>query len=437
MKSGWSLEARRVAVGLAVALGAGFITGYPQEFILAGVVAYLAWQLINLHKLQRWLESPQDEPPESGGLWSSVFSSVRRITKRDARRRQRLRKVVEDFRQAAEASPDAAVVLRDNDEIAWMNTSATRFLGLKYPRDLNQKAGNLIRNPDFTTYLNTADYDQPLNITSPVDENVKLSIRIVPYGPDRRLMLARDVTRLHQLEQVRKDFVANVSHELRSPLTVIVGYLETLVDDTETPDDLRRPMRQMAQQANRMCLIVEDLLRLSKIENQPGAAPKDQVDVAEMLEKIRAGAVKLGDEPHQISIEADPTVRVLGDYGELYSAFSNLIFNAVQYTPGGGQIDIRWVRTGAGARFEVRDTGIGIEPHHLSRLTERFYRVDKGRSREAGGTGLGLAIVKHVLVRHNAVLDVTSDPGAGSTFCCVFPTDRVRISAAATSTEPS
>ena len=437
MKSIWFSEARRVALGLVVVLGAGFITGYPQEFVLAGVIAYLAWQLINLRKLQRWLESPQEEPPESGGIWSSVFSGVRRIRKRDSRRRERLRKVVEDFRQAAAASPDAAVVLRDNGEIAWINSSATTLLGLKHSQDLHQLAGNLIRNPEFVRYLERGNYAEPLHMSSPVDDSVKLLLRVVPYGEDRRLLLARDVTRLHQLEQIRRDFVANVSHELRSPLTVIVGYLESLVDDTETPDDLRRPLERMAQQANRMRLIVEDLLRLSQIENQPGAAPKDQIAVAEMAERMRADAAKLGGEPHEISIEADPTVRVLGDYGELYSAFSNLIFNAVQYTPGGGQIAIRWVRAGGGARFEVRDTGIGIEPHHLPRLTERFYRVDKARSREAGGTGLGLAIVKHVLVRHDAVLEVTSVPGAGSTFSCVFPTDRVRISDEVIVTESS
>jgi two-component system phosphate regulon sensor histidine kinase PhoR len=257
---------------------------------------------------------------------------------------------------------------------------------------------------------------------------MKLLVRIVPYGADRRLLLARDVTRLHRLEQMRKDFVANVSHELRSPLTVIVGYLENLTDDDSTPDELRRPLQQMARQADRMCLIVEDLLRLSRIEDQPGGAPRDEIAVAEMLERIHADAAKLDQGKHEIHSNVDKLVRVLGEYNELYSAFSNLVFNALQYTPQGGEVFIHWVKTADGARLEVRDTGIGIEAHHIPRLTERFYRIDKARSREVGGTGLGLAIVKHVLLRHDASLKVDSKPGEGSTFQCIFPPSRIAIS---------
>lgn len=427
MKHSWYLELRRVAIGLAVLLGAGFVFGHPQLFLLAGAIAYLSWQLFNLYRLHRWLESPKDELPHARGIWSSVFAGVYRIKLRDTRRRQRLRKVVEDFRQAAAATPDAAVILRDDGEIAWMNSSSSRLLGLRYPQDLNHLAVNLIRDPEFARYIGGETYREPLQMNSPVDESIKLLVRVVPYGADRRLMLARDVTRLHRLEQIRKDFVANVSHELRSPLTVIVGYLENLTDDDSTPDELRRPLQQMARQADRMCLIVEDLLRLSRIEDQPGGAPRDEIAVAEMLERIQADAVKLGQNKHETHASIDKLVRVLGEYNELYSAFSNLVFNAIQYTPEGGEIFIRWVKTADGARLEVRDTGIGIEPHHIPRLTERFYRVDKARSREAGGTGLGLAIVKHVLLRHDASLKVDSKPGEGSTFQCIFPSSRVVI----------
>lgn len=406
-------------------LGAGFVFGYPQLFLLAGAIAYLSWQLFNLYRLHRWLESPKDELPHARGIWSSVFAGVYRIKLRDARRRQRLRKVVEDFRQAAAATPDAAVILRDDGEIAWMNSSSSRLLGLRYPQDLNHLAVNLIRDPEFARYIGGETYREPLQMNSPVDESIKLLVRVVPYGADRRLVLARDVTRLHRLEQMRKDFVANVSHELRSPLTVIVGYLETLTDDDSVPDELRRPLQQMARQADRMYLIVEDLLRLSRIEDQPGGAPRDEIAVAEMLERIQADAVKLGKNKHETHASIDKLVRVLGEYNELYSAFSNLVFNAIQYTPEGGEIFIQWVKTADGARLEVRDTGIGIEPHHIPRLTERFYRIDKARSREAGGTGLGLAIVKHVLLRHDASLKVDSKPGEGSTFQCMFPSSRI------------
>ena len=424
MKHTWLFELKRISIGLAGLLVAGLAFGRLLLFLLSGFAAYLCWQLFNLYRLHRWLESPGGEPPSSRGIWASVYADVYRIRARDARRRKRMREILTDFRQAAAASPDAAVILRDNGEIAWINAAATRLLGLRHPQDLNQMAVNLIRDPEFARYIGDQRYGEPLQMRSPVDDSINLLIRVVPYGGDRRLMMVRDVTRLHRLEQMRKDFVANVSHELRSPLTVIVGYLETLTDDESTPENLRRPLQQMAKQADRMCLIVEDLLRLSQIENQPGGAPKISIPVAEMLERIRIDAAKLGDGMHAISVESDSGTRLLGEYNELYSAFSNLVFNAVQYTPEDGEIFITWAGTPDGAKFEVRDTGIGIEPHHVPRLTERFYRIDKARSREIGGTGLGLAIVKHVLLRHDASLNVQSVPGRGSTFSCVFPPGR-------------
>jgi len=245
------------------------------------------------------------------------------------------------------------------------------------------------------------------------------------------MLMVRDITRLHALEQMRKDFVANVSHELRSPLTVVVGYLEGMGEDPDLPQRLRRPVEQMSAQAARMTRIVEDLLRLSRIEGDPGGAARDPVSVRDMVDAILRDAARIAATEHAIEVRVDPAIALLGDYNELYSAFSNLVFNAVQYTPGGGRIEVRWTRAADGqARFEVEDGGVGIEPHHISRLTERFYRVDKARSRELGGTGLGLAITKHVLMRHGAKLDVRSEPGEGSCFACVFPAERVREAAA-------
>ena len=238
-------------------------------------------------------------------------------------------------------------------------------------------------------------------------------------------MVVRDVTRIHNLEQMRKDFVANVSHELRSPLTVIVGYLEALEDDELLAAEFRRPVAQMSQQASRMSLIVEDLLQLSRLEATPGAASAEPVAVAGILETIAKDARALSDGAHRVVHDSDPDLCVLGDWNELYSAFSNIAFNAVQHTRAGGTVRLEWTSDETGARLDVNDTGEGIEPHHIPRLTERFYRVDKARSHEMGGTGLGLAIVKHVLVRHDARLEIESRPGEGSRFSCRFPEHRV------------
>jgi two-component system phosphate regulon sensor histidine kinase PhoR len=282
-----------------------------------------------------------------------------------------------------------------------------------------------VRSPTFTEYLEADHFEQPLEFTSPVDEAMYLLLRVVPYGRSGKLVLIRDISRLQRLEQVRRDFVANVSHELRSPLTVVMGYLESIADDSEVPERWHRPVGQMKEQAERMYTIVEDLLRLSSLEQDPGGAGKHLVQMAEMLASIAADARRVGNGAHTFSLDVDPELQLLGEYNELFSACSNLILNAVRYTPENGMIAIRWRAAETGARLEVRDTGIGIESHHVPRLTERFYRVDKARSRELGGTGLGLAIVKHVLMRHDSHLEVESEIGEGSCFSCEFPLSRI------------
>jgi len=305
------------------------------------------------------------------------------------------------------------------------------LLGLGSPQDIGHPIQDLRRAPEFGRYLSAGRYEEALSIPSPRTEGVVLSIRVVPYGEERRLLLARDVTRVNRLEQMRRDFVANVSHELRSPLTVIRGYVETLVDNPdEVPEQWRRPLQQIDQQTTRMCRIVDDLLQLSRLESNPKAAGHTPVAVASMLETIRDDARGLSGEDLKIHIEADPKVQLAGEYNELYSAFSNLVFNAVQYTPVLKNIYLRWYGDAAGAHLEVEDQGVGIDPEHLPRLTERFYRVDRARSRAVGGTGLGLAIVKHVLMRHDARLQISSVPGEGSTFTCDFPRERVVVAVA-------
>ena len=423
----WVMEARRVVIG-AVVLGAiGYALGSPATALLAGALAYLGWHLRQLYVLQQWLAHRKRRPmPKALGVWAPVLDSLERLNRQSRKRKRRLRSFISRFEQAAGAFPDAAVILDIDGGIVWLNQAANELLGLRYPQDLYQHVSNLVRNPDFVDYLERGNFEEPLEMPSPVEDGAFTLVRIVPYGSDRRLMLARDITRLNRLEQIRKDFVANVSHELRSPLTVIVGYLETFSDDERLPARWRRPLELMSRQANRMALIVEDLLKLSRIEHSPGEASTNAVAISDLLEGVRSDALGLGENTHRIHLESEKGMRLLGDYNELYSAFSNLVFNAIQYSPEGGDIWLRWKLVDDGAAvLEVEDTGIGVDEHHLPRLTERFYRVDKARSREVGGTGLGLAIVKHVLMRHDATLEVRSQLDVGSTFICRFPASRL------------
>ncbi len=417
----------RLAAGAAVLVVADWLLGLTPWLLLAGACACVAWHVRHVHLLVRWLASGGREPaPETRGIWARVFESLSRIHRQNRKRKKRLRKVVMRFQQAAEATPDGAIVLDAAGTILWMNEASGRLLGLERPRDVGLPVSSFIRHPHFTGTLSAEAFDEPLHITSPLREELHLLIRIVPYGGSRRLMLVRDVSRIYSLEQARKDFVANVSHELRSPLTVIVGYLESFRDDVQLPAGLRRPVAQMSQQASRMSRIVEDLLQLSRLEATPGAAGRERVAVPDMLDSIAGDTGTLSDGAHRIRRHADCGLCLLGDWNELYSAFSNIAFNAVRHTRTGGIVRLQWTTDGAGgARLNVTDTGDGIEAHHIPRLTERFYRVDKARSHEMGGTGLGLAIVKHVLVRHDAELEIESRPGEGSRFSCRFPAHRV------------
>ena len=435
LSSARTREWRRLVAGAVLLAVADHLLGLTPWLLLAGACAYVAWHVYHVHLLARWLAGGGREPePKTRGIWAQVFESLSRIHRQNRKRKKRLRKVVVRFQQAAEAMPDGAVVLDGDGTILWVNKASNRLLGLR-ARDAGQPVSSFIRHPGFVDALAAETFDEPLPIASPVREELQLLIRIVPYGGSRRLMLVRDVTRIHNLEQMRKDFVANVSHELRSPLTVIAGYLETLEDDELLPAELRRPVLRMSQQASRMGRIVDDLLRLSRLDATPGAGSRGRVAVVEMLDMIARDARSLSEGGHRVLQEADPGLSLLGDWNELYSAFSNLAFNAVQHTLAGGTIRLQWAPDGEGARLDVADTGEGIEAHHIARLTERFYRVDKARSRDMGGTGLGLAIVKHVLVRHDAQLEIESLPGEGSRFSCRFPAHRAVYAEARTGQE--
>ena len=426
MKSPWLTEIQRIAGLLIVTLLFGFFSGYYLLPLAIVILAYLAWHLYNLTRLLRWLhEGKGHQPPESSGIWDDVFESLQRHLQRNNKRKKDLRRHLKRFHKMVAALPDAAVELRADDEIEWWNEAAARYIGLKYPRDVGQRIGNLLRHPDLQQYFMKQDYEEAIEIPAPVDENITLHIRVISYTRNRRLLIARDMTRIQWLERTRKDFVANASHELRSPLTVLGGYLETLVDAEESSRDYLPQLRSMQAQTERMTRIVDDLMLLSKLESEASRVDQLPVNMPKLLEHAINQAKELsGLEGHEFSSTIDENLCLLGRESELYSAISNLLFNAVRYTPPGGEIKVSWQDTSDGPVFSVADTGVGIAPHHVPRLTERFYRVDAGRSRATGGTGLGLAIVKHVLHRHHTRLDIESEVGQGSTFSCKFDADR-------------
>ena len=422
----WTVELWRIGLVALAACLVGLNLGELLLCLLIGTAGLLIFYLYQMKRLERWAQGRMRKPLQDvSGPLATVHGRLYQMKRQTRRRKKRVRQVAEAMREAARAMPDATVLLGVEDEVLWCNKAARELLGLDERHDRFQPIANMLRTPEFVTYLDARDFNEPLEMNSPVDEQLRLHVRVVAYGKNRHLLSARNVTQLYRLEQIRKDFIANVSHELRSPLTVVVGYLETLSDDGDLPEKWQRPLQQMSQQAGRMCLIVDDLLRLSRLEADSDSASERPLDVADILELIAKDARALSGGKHDISVEAGSPDTLLGEYNDILSAFANLVFNAVQYTPEGGRIRLHWVREKTHWLMRVEDSGIGIEASHLPRLTERFYRVDKARSRELGGTGLGLAITKHILLRHGARLDVTSEPGVGSTFSCVFPQSRV------------
>nr|VFK07250.1 MAG: two-component system, OmpR family, phosphate regulon sensor histidine kinase PhoR [Candidatus Kentron sp. LPFa]VFK23983.1 MAG: two-component system, OmpR family, phosphate regulon sensor histidine kinase PhoR [Candidatus Kentron sp. LPFa] len=423
-----------VAVSL-IAIGggiAGIWLGRAEAFLFALTLAYLGWHLFQLYRLRIWLRGPKVSAPAFLGIWREAFAELETQLRSSylqslRRRKPKLNWIVKRFNKSVSALPDAAILLGQDDEIEWWNAAAGKLFGLKKDHDKGRRITHLIRYPAFILRLREDRvWRQPLEAPSPADPDTWLTILVVPVGKRKRLLQARDSTRLHRLEQIRRDFVANVSHELRTPLTIINGYTETLLDRDDTKDlPWYTVLSRIHGQAERMGKIVEDLSLLSTLEMEQGQSGQERVPVATILEAIREDALMLGGQARRIGIEADPGLEIMGNARELRSAFSNLIFNAVRYTAPGGEIIVSWRGDDRGGCLLVRDTGIGIESKHLPRLTERFYRVDTGRSRETGGTGLGLAIVKYVLTQHDARLSIESTPGQGSVFGCHFPPARI------------
>jgi two-component system phosphate regulon sensor histidine kinase PhoR len=363
--------------------------------------------------------------PETTGVWDDLFARLYRLTRAHARSRQELSEALERFREAAAALPDGVVILDDDDRIQWCNPNAEGHFGLDRSRDVGQNITNLVRDPRFVDYLASRTWAEPIVMRLERDAPVTASVQLVPFGGNQKLLISRDITTIERADTMRRDFVANVSHELRTPLTVVGGFLETLADAPgQDPELLARSLELMRQQTLRMQRLVEDLLTLSQLESSHKLVREEKVDVPELIRVLYGEAQTLSGGRHRIGIDLKSDDWLLGNGHELRSAFTNLVSNAVRYTPDGGRIDLVWEGKGGQPVFSVRDTGIGVEAQHIPRLTERFYRVDRGRSRETGGTGLGLAIVKHVVSRHQATLEVQSEIGKGSVFSVRFPEAR-------------
>ncbi|TAK82594.1 MAG: phosphate regulon sensor histidine kinase PhoR [Betaproteobacteria bacterium] len=408
--------------GSLVALLAGAAWGWATAaFVLA---AFLGHHARHLARLARWLARPEPgSVPEGTGSWEAVLSGLHRYARQASGRQSELAEALVRFRRAAHAMPEGVVLLDAHHCIEWCNDNAAVMLDLDPRADVGRPITNLVREPSFIEYLAAYGEDGPRAVRVPASRGIVLSIQLIPYGNEQKLMLARDVTQAERVETMRRDFVANVSHELRTPLTVLVGFLETVRELRLDPQRVRDYLAMMGEQAGRMHRIIDDLLALSVLESAP-PPPLERVPVAPLLERLRADAAALSRGRHAISLEGTPSLDLLGSETELASAFGNLLSNAVRYTPAGGSVRLVWRDGPAGASFAVEDTGPGIAPEHLPRITERFYRVDRSRSRETGGTGLGLAIVKHTLARHQAALDIESEVGKGSRFSARFPPQR-------------
>ncbi len=417
-----------VLLALAVALFAGATWGWAV--FACGLLVLGTHHLRNLARLVRWSQEPVGAPvPHAFGMWGRVFGDIGRRSRMTYDMRQRLSSALERFQAASQAMPDGVIYLADDDSIEWLNLKAEQHFGLDHTHDVGAPVTNLVRQPEFARYLQSCRFDEPLILQAGRRAGLTLQIQLIPFGDGQKMVLSRDISQLEKLETMRRDFVANVSHELRTPLTVVGGFLETLLeglDDFER-DDVLRFLRLAHEQSNRMRRLIEDLLTLSALETGAPAPAEERIDVADLLDEIRAETEMLSAGRHVVTLQAVGDGVLLGSNKEIHSALANLASNAVRYTPAGGRIDICWQVDERGAEFAVRDNGIGIAPEHVPRLTERFYRVDRGRSRETGGTGLGLAIVKHILTRHQADFNISSTVGEGSVFSVRFPKARVML----------
>lgn len=428
----WRSELRKQVLILVSVCLVGYSIGQLLPALLLLLVCYVLFNLVQLHRLTKWLAkdhaSDRSAPPEGFGLWGGVFDGIYRLQKQERRASAYLENIVNKAQESSAALEMAIIMVDRNNNLDWWNKATESLLGLRYPEDRRLPVTNLIRDPAFTAYFGRNVYDEPLHINAPGDSGKRLEIQIALFGENERLIIVRDISQLHRLELMRKDFVGNVSHELGTPITVIKGYLEAILDNIQDLDGKwEKPVIQMHQQSSRMENIVKDLLALSALETGTPSRKQSSFALIQLLSEIVNDARQIfAQQDHQFSLSCDENIKFIGDRGELYSAIANLVSNAAKYTPYQGKINILIRLSEDFLEAHVEDNGPGIEAQHLPRLTERFYRVDVSRSSETGGTGLGLAIVKHIVNRHDGELTVSSEVGKGSCFTCRFPLSRVK-----------
>ncbi|HSX50130.1 MAG TPA: phosphate regulon sensor histidine kinase PhoR [Cellvibrio sp.] len=424
MLKGFSAELQRILIILSVCSLIGFFSGNIAFWLLVGCAIYILMMLRQMRRLNQWLLRQESEhPPEASGIWGQIFDNIYQLQKQQRDEKENLQAVINRIQEISSALKDGLLILDARGHLDFWNPAAHRMLAL-HTKDQGQSVINFVRHPKFVSYFEEGKYEEPLELPSPRFPSKFLQFQITRFGKGERLIVVRDVTQLHNLEQMRQDFIANVSHELRTPLTVINGYVETLADNNTTPS-WDKPLQQMMQQAKRMSLLINDLLVLSKLETTEAGHNHKPLNIDQLLTIVKSEADVLSqDKAQKLTLICNNTTKpimLLGNEKELHSAFSNLVINAIKYTPNEGQVKIMLWQDQKHFYVSVSDNGPGIEAQHIPRLTERFYRVDASRNSSTGGTGLGLAIVKHVLMRHEAELKITSEVGKGSMFICVFP----------------
>jgi len=412
---------------LASAVAALVLSWFGLDLALVAlltIVPYLGRNLYHLLRLTHFIRRHHRMvPPFPPGLWGDIYRAVAQYQQRGRKLRKRQIRFIRRFREAAVSVPDALVILDKHQRIEWANPAAAVLMNVQWPRDDGKRLAEILHYERLDELIAAGEYTRPTDMAPAHNRALMLSVRITPFGERKRqrLVVGRDITKVFHLNMIRRDFVANASHELRTPLTVIAGFLENLVDSPLTPENHHRPLRLMCNQTERMRSIIEDLLTLSRLEMEDRSPQVEPVDVPQEIDHILDEVRLLGNNEHEVTTDVDPDLLMTGNAVELRSAFSNLVFNAIKHTPPGSHVWISWRLDEDGPLFAVRDDGDGIAPQHVPRLTERFYRIDKARSRASGGTGLGLAIVNHVLNRHDARLSIESEIGQGSTFTCRFP----------------
>lgn len=424
----WFRTAAWLGASVVPALVVGLIAGaaWALALLLLVALALLGFHLAHIVRLFDWARQAEGTPlPAGSGIWGHIYSALHRRKRLAAQDRQELVRELERQRAATQAMPDGVVILQGANLIEWVNSVAEQQFGVDGRRDCGMPMANLVRVPEFVELLEHGETAVPLVMAAPGAGGHVLSVQLIPFGDDHRLLLSRDVTHVERLETMRRDFVANVSHEMRTPLTVIHGYLEMLADDLGSASEAGQFVAAAQEQSGRLQHLVADLLTLSSLETGSPVPAEEAIDVHKLLDAVAREAQTLSGGRHEIEVDAGPPAALIGCERELHSALGNLASNAVRYTSAGGRIRLMWRIVDGQGLLAVQDNGIGIEARHIPRLTERFYRVDRSRSRESGGTGLGLAIVKHVLERHQGRLEIVSSLGKGSTFTIRLPASRV------------